>query len=423
MKKLNVSIEINGEQIHVGNIEGSGSNYACFKYSKNYIEAGFPQISVSLPIREEAYDAKATKNFFEGLLPEGFARKSVAGWIHVSEDDYLTILQVLGAECLGALRISDDNTMNSGYDFLPLEQVRKLAEEGVAKSTELITEAHLSLTGASGKAGLYYDIKSNRWFKPKGDAPSTHIVKQSHIRLSNIVANEQLSLMTAAKLGIDVPKSFIVNTGSPDEEGILFATERYDRQFSTESKTIDGLPCPFRLHQEDFAQAMGIPAMRKYETSGQAYMNDIFRIIRNNFANPIRDQLKLWDILVYDYLVGNTDNHIKNISLLYSTDLRSIELAPAYDIVSTCVYEGSSRNMAIGIDGITNIDQIRRSNFASAAENAGISGHIAIKRFDKMADEFENALNDASEELCEQGFVSSDAIRNKILLHGGYGKL
>ena len=62
---------------------------------------------------------------------------------------------------------------------------------------------------------------------PIGEAPSTHIVKQSHVRLKKIVSNEQLCLMTAKNLGIDVPESFIVTTNS-DDETVLFATKRYD---------------------------------------------------------------------------------------------------------------------------------------------------------------------------------------------------
>ncbi|CCY58926.1 hipA-like N-terminal domain [Clostridium sp. CAG:632] len=58
-----------------------------------------------------------------------------------------------------------------------------------------------------------------------------HIVKQSHVRLKKIVANEQLSLLTAKHLGIEIPESFIVTTNRNDDEAVLFATKRYDRQF------------------------------------------------------------------------------------------------------------------------------------------------------------------------------------------------
>ena len=149
-----------------------------------------------------------------------------------------------------------------------------------------------------------------------------------------------------------MPESFIVNTGGRKDQDILFATRRYDRVFPEQPELIDGLPRPLRLHQEDFAQALGIRAREKYEQPGQEYLKRSFEMLRGFSSDPINDQLKLWDMLVFDYLIGNTDNHIKNLSILYSPNMKSIRLAPAYDIVSTCVYRESSRQMAIGIGGI-----------------------------------------------------------------------
>lgn len=80
---------------------------------------------------------------------------------------------------------------------------------------------------ASGKVGLYYKIDTNEWYLPIGAAPSTHIVKQSHVRLDGIVTNEQLCLQTAKNLGIDVPDSFVINVGTGKDEEVLFATHRY----------------------------------------------------------------------------------------------------------------------------------------------------------------------------------------------------
>ena len=139
----------------------------------------------------------------------------------------------------------------------------------------MVTKAHLSLTGASGKAGLYYDERNSQWYLPIGDAPSTHIVKQSHVRLEGIVTNEQLCLLTAQYFGIDTPESFVIDTGNSQDGDILFATKRYDRIYSARPYRIDGLPVPYRIHQEDFAQAMGISAQRKFEHNQEGYLKKI----------------------------------------------------------------------------------------------------------------------------------------------------
>lgn len=86
----------------------------------------------------------------------------------------------------------------------------------------------------------------------------------------------------------------------------------------------------------------------------------------------MEDQLKLWKICVFNYLIGNTDNHIKNQSLLYSEDLKRIRLAPAYDIVSTMIYDSSTENMALGINGIYRITDISREDFEKRGSSCRI---------------------------------------------------
>ena len=93
--------------------------------------------------------------------------------------------------------------------------------------------------------------------------------------------------------------------------------------------------------------------------------------------------LELRHICVFNYLIGNTDNHIKNLSLLYSEDLKSIRLAPAYDIVSTAIYKSSTENMALSIGGICDINEITKESFEKAAHQVGIGAKMAMKRFVK----------------------------------------
>ena len=419
--KLIVSIERRGKQRYVGTIEGTSPSDARFQYDEGYLrDPDSAPISISLPLQEELFPVQQTKNYFEGLLPEGYTRRTVAQWMHVDENDYLSILHGLGRECLGAIQIrTEDEEIQASYETVSQDEIRALAEEGVSKSTELVTRAHLSLTGASGKVGLYYDSVHDRWFIPWGTAPSTHIVKQSHIRLNDIVTNEQLSLITARNCGIDIPESFIIDTGSGKENEVLFATARYDRSWPDHPETINGLPCPFRLHQEDFAQALGILSSEKYEKRPSGYLRMMFEILRRYSSDPIRDQIKLWDIVVFNYLVGNTDAHIKNSSLLYSPDMKSVRLAPAYDLVSTTVYEQSTREMAFYIGGDLMIDHITRESFRKAALEIGISERIAAERFDWMRDSFISGLTQSAEMLSDSGYPVAAAIRDKILRTGG----
>ena len=414
-----VSIERGGVQQQVGTLTGASPDDAVFAYCQEYLPSGAP-ISVSLPLQEGPFSPAQTKNFFDSLLPEGFTRRAVAQWIHADESDYLTILHALGRECLGAIQVrTEGEHPQASYEPLTLQRVKELAAEGAAKSAELVTESHLSLAGASGKVGLYYDGQT--WYLPKGTAPSTHIVKLSHIRLKQIVLNEQLALLTARNCALNVPDSFIVNTGTGKDEEILLATRRYDRVFTKVGNTVDGLPVPLRLHQEDFAQALGISAASKYENPEEAYLPKMFRLLRRYSARPVEDMTQLWDQIVFHCLLGNTDAHLKNFSLLYSADLRSVRLAPVYDVISTTVYPAATRKLSCRIGSAKTIDEVNEAAFEAAARQAGLGVRMAMSRYRRMVEQFVPALRAAAQTLCKQGFPAAADLSEQILKTGGIG--
>ena len=427
MTKLEVSIEIKGRMREVGILTGSSEYDASFTYSEDYLaQSAARPISISLPLREEPFGPEQTGNFFEGLLPEGFLRRKVAENNRADNNDYFSLLELLGAECLGAIQIkgSSYDVIRPEYRQVDRELMGQLAAEGATLSADLVVESHLSLTGASGKVGMYKD-QEGRWYLPIGTAPSTHILKQSHIRYDHIVQNEQLALRTAAAMGIEIPHSEIIQAEYGEnidgavrnelDSRVLLATERYDRDLQGSINEIDGLPVPLRLHQEDFAQALGISSSGKYERPGDEHMKKMFELLRRYSAEPIGDQMKLWDIIVFHYLIGNTDGHIKNFSLIYDSNLRSVRLAPAYDIVSTIVYDTHSSEMAFSIGGETEWNRLGRDSFERAAEDIGLSKNIFMKRFDDMSAGFETALRSTAEEMSSEGYNEVMQIADKIL--------
>ena len=85
-----------------------------------------------------------------------------------------------------------------------------------------------------------------------------------------------------------MPQSFIINTGTGRDEDVLLATGCYDRVMADTTRWISGLPQPMRLHQEDFAQAMGVPASRKYEKRHEGYLKGMFNLLRKYSMKRIR---------------------------------------------------------------------------------------------------------------------------------------
>ena len=117
-------------------------------------------------------------------------------------------------------------------------------------------------------------------------------------------------------------------------------------------------------------------------------------ILKKYSSNPIEDQLKLWDICVFNYLIGNTDDHIKNVSLLYASDMASIRLAPAYDIVCTMIYPSSTTEMAVSIGCEYDNHKIKQENFRREMRGIGIGEKLFMKHYDDVLRRIERTVEE-----------------------------
>ena len=84
LEKYIISIEKNGRIVPVGLISGEDYRTAQFSYMDEYLDdLNAVPVSISLPLQPESFSAGQTRQFFEGLLPEGFTRRSVAQLLHL----------------------------------------------------------------------------------------------------------------------------------------------------------------------------------------------------------------------------------------------------------------------------------------------------------------------------------------------------
>lgn len=405
--KLKVLAEVDGDRREAGIIETLSGKGERFEYTEEWLSrADAKPLSLSLPLSERQFEAKRMRPYFEGLLPEEDARKSIATELGISSNSYLKLLHALGNECIGAVMIIDDEGVLSDtlphYEKLSEYKLKKILSKGYAGASKVLADTRLSIAGAQAKIGLYRSPEhSEAWCLPTGTAPSTHIVKLSNDRFAGIALNEYLCLSVARRCGLDVPSAFIIDARHP-----TIVIERYDRAFSEDAFSedavyADGLAMPSRLHQEDLCQALGILGEKKYETRSRQYLSDIAALLRTWSVNPIADLGKLWDILVFDYLIGNCDNHIKNLSLMRSRDWTTIQLAPCYDLVNTTIYDGLTHTMGILIGSTGDIDKITREDFGQLAEIMGVSKKTMFARLDDMAEKFTAALSFEADALAE----------------------
>ena len=90
----------------------------------------------------------------------------------------------------------------------------------------------------------------------------------------------------------------------------------------------------YRIHTEDLCQALGVRPRHKYQYDGGPGPAEIARLLRDA-AQP-GDDLRFFDALAYNWLVGATDAHAKNFSLVPAGT--EVTLAPVYDTASWIPY-------------------------------------------------------------------------------------
>ena len=383
-----------------------------FRYDEDY--RGEP-ISVLLPIQDEPFDARATEVFFSALNPEGPVRENLIKIMRMSGDEYEPLLARLNDETIGALVFATPGSEpGQNASYLPADDsfLDLLASRPGEAAVHAMTGARLSLSGAMAKAGLYRNDETGELFMPLGAAPSNRIIKAGGNLFPHEVVNEALCLDVARRLGYPTAEAEVLRSsdGTP-----LLSVRRYDRPQAANSRFIDGQPAPIRLHQEDFCQVCGLKPMRKYEPTEGGYLRRIVAAASRFCDNSFGESQLLLEYTLFDYLIGNCDNHLKNYSLLYGSDWRSKEIAPLYDVVCTTIYPGLLTEMGVSLSESRSIFGLSRDVMEATISSAGLPAKLGMRAFDELAAKLPGAVEEARDHLLGLGFEEAAPVAELVL--------
>lgn len=388
-----------------------------FFYDEAYLSSEFAQpISFSLPLQAEAFTNQDLPPFFEGLLPEGYLRTAMAHALHVDGSFPAGLLQKLNDESIGGLVFSTvENISRDTWSYQPLEQENliEFASHPLVTAVEFGTSSRLSLAGAQSKIGLFHrgnDLDAG-WFIPEGSAPSNTIVKASNGAYPLQTVNEAFCLAVARHCGFDVAETELFPI--PNHEPLLIVS-RFDRIARSTTVTVDNQPAPLRLHQEDLCQAAGLSSRFKYEPTDGHYLSLGARIISRTSSDPFGDKMMFFNRVLFDYLIGNCDNHLKNHSLLWNETWSSRMLSPLYDITCTTLYPSLDREMGVSLCPSRRIDDVTAEDIRRAAKEIGIAEKLGWQQYVSLCEEFEAALPIAEQEIAAKGFANVHEIAHFV---------
>lgn len=336
-----------------------------FTYDASWLSGKAPcPLSLSLPLQGEPLPADRSRAFFANLLPEGQVRDHFARKYRVSPDDDFALLAALGGDCAGAAALHPEPL--DGFSQSPPSRYRpltdadfgKLLDEAYIMDPSFLDEGEhtrLSLAGVQDKIPVA--LRGETILLPLDGAPSTHILKPPNPRFPGLVENEAFCMALGGAMGLRVPNAFLLPV---KEREPVYLVERYDRHVGDEDIV--------RIHQEDFCQATGISYRRKYEEKGGPGFRVCFQVI-GQCRNPLAERIRLIELAIFNFLIGNADCHAKNLSLLYDHGPNP-SFAPAYDLVCTGIY-GLSRRMAMAIGGVYDPRDVTGQAWIAFAEEAG----------------------------------------------------
>lgn len=158
------------------------------------------------------------------------------------------------------------------------------------------------------------------------DSNGQFIMKPSPEEYEHVAENEHATLTLMDRIGFAVPPCGLLKL---KDDHLVFIIRRYDRDFETGAK----------IHQEDAMQALGISNAESASKYTAASYEKVLHLVSEEAGMAVAMELLLR--LVFSYVVGNDDHHLKNISFYHEPMFR---LTPCYDVLASSLYSSPSEN-------------------------------------------------------------------------------
>lgn len=411
-RRHHAPLRVLGNDRLVGHLLKAPGGTIEFRYDESWLErdGAFP-VSLSLPLREDAYKGAPVAAVFENLLPDAAKlRQRVAEKVGAEGTDAYSLLSRIGRDCVGALQFipEDDAHAFSASDI----DGEPVSETEIERLLGNLTQSPLgldrdedfriSVAGAQEKTALLWH--QGKWWKPRGTTPTTHILKPqigtlpNGIDLSNSVENEFYCLKLMEAFGLPASAAEIRTFG----QTVALVLERFDRRWTKDGRLL-------RLPQEDCCQALSVPPTRKYQSDGGPGMVEILNLLKAS-DTPADDQQKFLKSQILFWLIGATDGHAKNFSIFLGPR-GQFTLTPLYDVLTAQPslddrqIEKKQMRLAMSAgDGRHYVlDRIKGRHFLQTAKRAGLPRTLASDALHEVGEQAETAL-ESMEALLPSGF-------------------
>jgi len=238
-----------------------------------------------------------------------------------------------------------------------LDQMDELAKH--------VVERNIAVPGIQPKLSLSLIKKTKKDPDTRltviGALGGQYIFKPPSEKFPEMPANEHVTMRIAESFGIRTVPSSLIRLASGE---LSYITKRVDRTKTGE-----------KIHMIDMFQIT--EAYDKYKSS----MEKIGKALHDYSGNTQLDKIFFFDLVLFSFLTGNNDMHLKNFSMIESPS--GWVLSPAYDLLNvSIVLPEDTEELALTLDGKKK--KLKREHFEKFGEGLGLT-RIQIKRaFNRM---------------------------------------
>lgn len=413
--------EVYIESKKVGRLEKIATDEYVFTYYGDYLatKSAIP-VSLTLPLRPEPYIAETLHPFFDNLIFEGYQLRLMEkkfGLSRMSAVDRFYLLLVTGEFSFSPVKVIPDPSLPEDFgktESFPLEKIPLSSPyEGYCPiCLEESDDAHPAckkhLWGTQGQiyieayreepVNIFKTFVSGQSISGAQRKALFHLGKRTLTReglpthmlkpdgdFAEMPANEHLTMAAAKKAGFSVPE---VGLYKASGIGLIYVIKGFNSRKS----------CPPGSITEDYNQlSEGLS-----EEKDKSTMEQVAEITNRYGSSSKLENIELFKRMLFCFLTGNGDMHLKNWSLTRNRENGLVKLSPVYDFLSVrTFYPQEKVESILSMGGETS--GFSRTEFSLfGREVLGITDSIVEKSLDNVL-EWRNLV---------EGFVHRSLLSN-----------
>jgi serine/threonine-protein kinase HipA len=240
------------------------------------------------------------------------------------------------------------------------------------------------ITGVQKKVSLHLQEEGDNSRLTLVDYPSGYILKPQSEQYPQLPENEWLTMHLANICGIKTVPFALIRL---EDNSLAYITKRIDRKGNK------------KIAMEDFCQLAEVLTENKYRSSCEK----LGKVLYKYSDNIGLDFYKLFNVILFSFMVGNSDMHLKNFSI-YKNNSKYM-FSPSYDLLNTLIITDDKEEIALSIEGRKS--KITRNDFSDLALKYNLTSVQINNIFNNIKNKYPSIIDSINNSLLDDSLKTA----------------